>query len=156
MALPFFFGGYYSKSGFIESANSMKMGTKLSLFGICMGILYLILLYNGRVSMQQLLFGNAPSGINVLLFYIGGFVGTIMILMLSSCISHSIKVIEYVSSSLITVVGTQSLFIKYYKQFFGFNQSWIIIIMAASIIIVMCVLFHFLLIKYFPMLYKQR
>ena len=158
MALPFYIAGYLAKDKFLSFKPSFKwVPVLLGCFVLCT----LITRFHGRVSMLGIHFGQLAIiqgidtrsmtnyllcfGGDVILFYLNGMIGSIMILALALLPAPESPIITSLSKSLITVVGTQYLFITPIIHHIGYDQSgWVSIPLALGIFI-LCFLMHIIL-----------
>ncbi|MBR5391667.1 MAG: acyltransferase family protein [Prevotella sp.] len=148
MAMPFFTLGFYCKKKINDFAQSK--------YSVWFGLVFLILTLvittlHGRVSMKGVYFGSSslPYAIDVMIFYLNGLVGSLMVLFFSS-VFRKRQIVEDVAKSLITILCVQIGFIFVILKTIGFNASMYVTIILALIIVVLCYLIHKLLIKYCP------
>ena len=148
MAFPFFLLGYYIKDYLLDvSLEPNKWLFGFVLFGI---ITICITLYNGRVSMFGCVFGMRRWLIRVPLFYINGFIGSLMMICLSQLIKKRTKVCEIIAYSLISIVGFQEIFIHFYIKEIGQNQSFLISVLSSFVIIGLCCILHSFFKRFLP------
>ena len=158
MAFPFYAAGYYGKRFFLDGKESFKWGV---VFICCLVLTVLITRIQGRVSMMDVsfghlgeLFGNSRPGdlsiftraflriANIGLFYLNGFVGSGMILSLSLLPFPKTKIISSFSKALITVVGTQTIFITFITRYLGYNNDVLLSFGLSLTVFFLCFLLH--------------
>lgn len=140
MAMPFYLAGYYGRNHLNNRTVSYYY---LIPALICLVTTILLSLWNGKVSMVGVHFGNLPRGGSIPVFYLNGFIGSALILSLSLLPLPQIKSCSSLSKALITVVGLQGIFITVYSDLFGRNNSFIFSFVASCVIIGLCWLSHF-------------
>lgn len=136
MALPYFlFGHYLSKKGFMEIINDWKINL---LIAFIMGMtVYYILQINGPAQINVLSYGD-----NVLLNYLAGIVGSLMIFLIAKISTGIWHEREWIKT-----ISRNTLFIIFFHWFvltiWGMFISKIIIIMdiKVSFAFIMCVSF---------------
>lgn len=158
MAFPFYFAGYFFKDKFLALKPSFRWIVPLV---ACFIVSVLITRLHGRVSMVGVHFGQLAKiwsidfktplislsclGVDIVLFYLNGIVGSMMILSLALLPFPEISAVTSVSKSLITVVGTQYLFITPIIKCWGLDQPlWISILLSIGIF-ALCYLLHLVL-----------
>lgn len=161
MAFPFYVAGFRGKYFLLQKTVSFKWGF---LFIGCLLLTVAITHLQGRVSMLGVKFGSIgnnvfgdnymafPSWIrgflkiaDVVLFYLNGFIGSFMILFFSLFPFPEIKIVTSLSKSLITVVGTQYLFINPIINAIGYNNGFLLTASITICIYIFCYLLHLLL-----------
>lgn len=162
MAFPFYAIGYFGKDFLLKQNESLKWGVPF----ICFLILTVLITkyLHGRVSMLSVSFGNLAGTVfgdsvkecsltfraflriaNIVLFYLNGLIGSAMILSFSLLPFPKTKFITSLSKSLITVVGTQYVFINYISHTLGLNNGYILSIGLSLCVLFLCYLAHQLL-----------
>lgn len=162
MAFPFYAIGFYNKGYLLSRTSSPKWGFP---FVICFILTVLITKYlHGRVSMISVSFGNLAGTLfgdsaktlplfsrallriaNIALFYINGLIGSTMILSFSLLPWPKLDFVTSLSKSLITVVGTQSLFIGFIESWIGLNNNLIFSIGLSLCVFLLCYGVHHVL-----------
>ena len=163
MALPFYAFGYFMRDFFLTRKESVKWVIP---FICCFALTVLITKFlQGRVSMVGVSFGHlydnplfkeAAKGYSaiavmllkiaeILLFYINGLIGSAMIITFSLLPFAKIKFISPLSKSLITVVGTQTIFNKAIIRYFGYNNSLLLSLVFALCVFALCYICHIIL-----------
>jgi hypothetical protein len=108
MVLPFFAAGYYSKSLLTWHTDKYKM------FLITIGLILISLFFsyiNGYSNVYLRAFGNFPT-----LYYLGAFVGIMMLIMISKMFDQwKTNVICVLSSGTIVIMGLHGVVILYLK-----------------------------------------
>ena len=141
MAIPFYYLGFALKKPALQTKPSIRF---LIPSILCMILTVLITRFHGRVSMYGVHLGQfaqymgielqeiaVPTrlcylGVDVILFYLNGVVGSLMVIFLSLLPWPEWPAVTSLSKSLITVVGTQYFFITPITKYLGFNQPfWI-------------------------------
>lgn len=148
MAMPFYGLGYVYKDKLLAVAK-IKHPLVLSLFTFCIALL--IMLINGSVSMWSVLFG-AFGNFSIPLFYMHGFVGTLMILSLCSIMNKSYPIITKCANSLISILGLQALFIFLSDNFLKVEWTYLEAILISSVIMLLCIGCNEIIIRYCPIL----
>ena len=157
MAFPFYYFGYKFNASFLDRKPSFRY---LLPFVVCLALNITITRLHGRVSMMSVHFGqfarqfgfeptslSIPArlsflGGDVLLFYLNGLLGSAAILSLALLPAPNASLITQLAKSLITVLGTQYLFISPFVHHFGLDHSlWASALLSISIFIV-CYLMH--------------
>ncbi len=158
MAFPFYFAGFLFKDKFLAIKPSFQWVVPLV---VCFVLSVLITRLHGRVSMVSVHFGQLAKiwsidfktplislsflGADIFLFYLNGFIGSFMILSLALLPFPDIPVVTTISKSLITVVGTQYLFITPIIKYWGLDQPlWMSIFLSFGIL-ALCSLLHLVL-----------
>lgn len=157
MAFPFYFLGfcsrkYYDNHSYIVLSNIHIIVGVLIFAVLC----FLLTTVNGRVSMFSTSFGHAVFPFNVLLFYINGVIGSIMILLISFLFKTENKIISLTAGSLITILGFQEplLDIIRYKED---EHIFLLTIFVSIFITIVCVILHQAIMSYCPeLLGKNR
>ena len=148
MAMPFYGLGYVYKDKLLAVAK-IKHPLVLSLFTFCIALL--IMLINGSVSMWSVSFG-AFGNLSIPLFYMQGFVGTLMILSLCSIINKSYSIVTKCANSLISILGLQALFIFLSDNFLKVEWTYLEAILISSVIMLLCIGCNEIIIRYCPIL----
>ena len=161
MAFPFYAVGYYGKEIFLKRKESFKW---VIFFCCCLILTILITKIQGRVSMLGVSFGNIVATVfgdrlgelsmfsklfwrmaNISLFYLNGFIGSMMILSFSLLPFPKTKIVTSLSKALITVVGTQSIFNTLIIRHLGYNNGILLSIVLSLGVFFLCFLLHQLL-----------
>ena len=158
MAFPFYWVGV--------SFKGVLSKLKPSLFWIvlafsCLAATVFITQLHGRVSMSDVVFGHLSQVFNiqtdrlfvklacftgdVAIFYLNGIIGSIMILSFALLPFPKIPAMSAIAKSLITVIGTQYLFITPVIKYWGLNQPFWISASLSICIFALCFLSHLLL-----------
>lgn len=155
MAMPFYYLGYMLKP-YVIHLNFVKGIYKLEYLVISFIIVVCILKLNGSVSMWSIKFGNLSRYISIPLFYMGGISGSIMMLSFSSLFKKSRKYVTYMANSLISILGLQIPCIFIIDNLFGYDLEYCISLGIAAIVMGICVLGHYLIISYCPILIGKK
>lgn len=157
MAIPFYFIGYFFSMQ-LKTLDYAK--TKFYYIPVLLFINILISTFNGRVSMLGISYGHvnilgisyglADYFFRIPLFYINGFVGTLMVIYLSLFIKKHKNFFSSISNSLLTIVGMQSFIYYYYVKLTHYSFDFFIPFTTSIVIMVLCYGFHLLLERYFP------
>lgn len=133
MILPFYYVGYMLH----DKLTTLKY--RKSYIIICMACSALSVgmsLMNNRVSVHGFMFGSLPYHLNVLVFYLNAFVGSIALLLLSVIISRkNDERLPAVATALLPIVGLQWLFISPYQELTEFRYDLIIPVVYSAFII---------------------
>lgn len=153
MALPFFCFGYIAKTYTHYIFN--KSNTILIVYMLLSVLLLLIVSnFNGRVDIC-----TAKYGSNILLFYLGGILGTITICIISKIFCQSAKlkknqhhIINYSSGSLLVVgfnILAISIVTKFFYQFYDYLTPFMGVILG---VLIFCIFYPLILLcgKYAP------
>lgn len=172
MAFPFYAIGYYGRGALLKRKESINWSIPL----ICCLILTVLTTkyVHGRVSMMGVNFGNLEETLfhdsvksfsvaissllslaNILLFYLNGLVGSAMILSFSLLPIPKLRFISSLSKSLITVVGTQSIYINIVSHTWGLDNSFCLSIGLALCILLLCYLTHCILQHLYRLAYPK-
>ena len=155
MAFPFYAIGFFGKGYLSSRTSSFKWGAP---FVICLILTSLITHYlQGRVSMMTIGFGNIAGTLfgdsaktlpifsraalriaNIALFYVNGLIGSTMILSFSLLPWPKSDFVTSLSKSLITVVGTQSLFIGFLNKWIGIDNNLVLSIGLSLCVFILC------------------
>lgn len=155
MAFPFYAIGFFGKDYLLSRTSSLKWGIPFVISSI---LTVLITKYlHGRVSMISVSFGNLAGTLfgdsaktfpllsraflrfaNIALFYINGLIGSAMILSFSLLPWPKSGFVTSLSKSLITVVGTQYLFIGFINRWIGFNNHLVLSIGLSLCVFLLC------------------
>ena len=156
MALPFYLSGYLT-NGWLKNRKPSLL--YLIPFAACLTLTVLITRLHGRVSMVDINFGNLARavgmdstasipaklslfGADILLFYLNGLIGSMMMLSLTLLPVPRIAAVTPLSKSLITVLGTQYLFITPLIKYLGMDQPiWAGILLSVGVF-VLCYCMH--------------
>lgn len=146
MVLPFFLFG----SLFRYEINKYMPKFKPVYFWIAVCLIGTIMLciLNGKVSTKAISFGILPLPLNVFIFYLNAFIGSLMML-LASVVFKSRSFITNWATSLITILGAQPLFYLPYRALMPEGHLEFMIPVAA-IIFFACIAIHHFIIKYIP------
>ena len=159
MAFPFYAIGFFGKDYLLNRTPSIKWGIP---FVCCLILTVIITKYlHGRVSMIGVSFGNLAGTLfgdsakalpvfsrallriaNIALFYINGLIGSTMILSFSLLPLPKSKFVTSLSKSLITAVGTQSLFIGFITGWVGYNNNILTSIGLSLCVFLLCYVVH--------------
>jgi fucose 4-O-acetylase-like acetyltransferase len=157
MGLPFYALGYFCRELINHQVKSFKW---IIPFALCLTINIFITLYHGRVSMLGVGFGDLShqaimtghviefafwESVDILLFYLNGVIGSVMILAFSLLPFPKTKTITEISKSLITVVGAQYIFIHPLTRAIGFDNNYIVSFFLAILIYGLCYVVHLLI-----------
>ncbi|MBO4843792.1 MAG: acyltransferase family protein [Bacteroidales bacterium] len=161
MAFPFYMAGFYGRDFLLKRKESVKW---LIPSAVCLVLTVLITKIHGRVSMVSIKFGSLSytlygedasalpvylklflKGANVLLFYLNGMIGSAMIFSFSLLPFPKTGFITSLSKSLISVVGTQYLFINLIVYFWGLDNGYLISVLMSVIVFLLCYALHHVL-----------
>ena len=140
MAMPFYIAGIAGRRFLTTRQKSWKY---LFPVLICLVITSFLSRWNGKVSMVGIYFGNLPFGVSIPIFYLNGFIGSILILSISLLPFPESPGIKSLAMALITIVGIQGVFITIYTDLFGRNNSMVFSLFSTCVIILLCWLSHF-------------
>lgn len=147
MAFPF----YYIGNRYRKKIEQIVFKPKALLYaGICFFLLVALVSYNGRVSVSAVSFGSkeVPFLIRFSLFYINSFIGSMMMLFVSTCFKSN-RIITYLATSLITILGMQAIFNDPYRLLCP-PDNYLITLPLAILILFVCASIHWLIMKYIP------
>jgi hypothetical protein len=147
MVFPFYFTGAQFKDH-IEKII-FRRGSIVYAF-ICLFLIIGIVLINGRTSTRGIGFGTSPIPINIFLFYSAGLIGTLMVLFVSTKFKAN-KIITYIATSLITILGMQAIFNDPYRKLLP-EENYVMMIIISVVILLACTGIHWLIMKYCPIL----
>ena len=156
MSLPFYFAGYVYKDIINKFVKCSSSNSLLLLALGCFLLNFFFTSINGRVSIYGHKFGNLYIPLNILVFYLNGFLGSSGVFFLSSIVKVNETIAKRLADSLISVVGFQALFVYSYEYIFGFGQPFVISAIATVCIFVFCLLCHFLVMHICPQLLGKR
>ena len=160
MAFPFYIAGYLSKDYLLSKKPSTKY---LLPFAFCLIFTVLISLFHGRVSMMAVHFGQLAKSFgvepmsvsiparlcflcgDVILFYLNGLIGSAMILCLSLLPFPEMPAVGKLSQSLITVLGTQFIFISLAFRLIGPVHTLWGAILLSIVVFALCYGLHLIL-----------
>ena len=161
MSFPFYLAGFYFGDYLKSRPQSFKWAP---VFAACLLLTVLITKLQGRVSILQLRFGGlgitslgseyVKSSLlykgfvqcaNIVLYYLNGFIGSVMVLSLALLPFPKFDFIKALSKSLITVVGTQSLFTTVYRLSVGYDKGLLLSAGVSICILFLCYLLHLIL-----------
>lgn len=155
IALPFYLLGYRFQNRLLSLKPDFKW---IIAFLGSAAICFLITRVHGRVSLGFISFGQLATiqgidnsslpiyllcfGGDVLLFYLNGVIGSIMVISLALLPLPENPAVSQLSKALITVVGTQYLFINPILHSIGYdNTVWVTIPLSIGILI-LCYMMH--------------
>ena len=145
MALPFYLVGYYGKSMIQTLCMYRFRGLLAALF---LGASALLSSVNGKVSIMATVYGNTGHGIlDVALFYVNAFIGSLSILCIASHFPSSGRWVSFIARRSISIVGLQFIPIMIWIKYIGYNQPFLLSILFSIIIMASCVLFDLLVRK---------
>ena len=173
MAFPFYAIGFFGKDFLLKRNPSIKWGV---LFVGCLLMTVLITKYlQGRVSMLGVSFGNLAGTLfgnsvksfslisraflrvaNIVLFYTNGLIGSAMIISFSLLPFPKVKCITGLSKSLITVVGTQYIFISFISDWIGLNNNFFISCVLSLCVFLLCYMAHQILLPVYKLVKPRR
>ncbi len=140
MGLPFYIAGVFAG----PYLKTLQPNWRFILLVIpCLFLTVILSSLNGKVSMNGVFFGSLPMGLNMIVFYINAAIGCILVFAISLLPFPEWGFISSLGKSLITIVGLQIIFIRYYVHFFGADRPFFISFLAASIIMLICHILHF-------------
>lgn len=145
-AFPFYVCGFWAKD-FVD--NLMNKKYKILKALILFFILITITRIQGRVSLLGLMFGNTPRPFNYLLFYVNAFVGTLMMLYISSVFKKN-NHITNLAKALISFLGFQCIFNHLVGNIIGYNLEWYYTLLWSICILYICYGLHILVTNYTP------
>ncbi len=146
MALPFYLFGHYNKDIINTVITHRK---KILFFALFFVSTIFISSINGKVSMMGIKYGNTPYFIvNLILFYINGIVGTMMILCLSYSFSKESRIVKLSAYCSLSIVGLQIIPIRIWLRHIGYNASFPLTFIYSIFIMVICTVFHLITEKY--------
>ncbi len=146
MAFPFYCWGYLHKNHFLKIEKKGEFFLILAGL-VCLLCTFVLTLLNGRISMAFVNYGNLPYKLNVLVFYINGIVGSILILIISCCVKKEYKIIKWLSDSLVSILGYQYLIYMFVLGFIGYEGHSILKIFVSIAIMILSVVLHYMLTK---------
>jgi len=157
MAFPFYYFGSQFSTSFLDRKPSFRYLLPLV---VCLILNILITRLHGRVSMMSVHFGQfarqfgfEPASLSipvrlsflggdVLLFYLNGLIGSAVILCLALLPVPEFPFTTKLAKSLITVLGTQYLFISPLVRYIGYDHPlWASALLSIGIFLV-CYLLH--------------
>lgn len=123
------------------------------------GVILLLLLFtvlltmiNGRVSMMGVSFGSLFFPFSFMLFYLNGFIGSLLVLQISALYVKQIPLFTNISKALISILGFQGLFIPFFYGRLSLIEAFII----TPLVIATCYSLHLLVMKTIPFIYGQK
>ena len=145
MALPFYYLGFILKDILlrIKERSIIQLCAIFILF--CIGT-FMLTRYNGKVSMAAIHFGKIPF-LNVFIFYLNGFVGTVMIFVLSSFLKKSYNIINLTSNALISILGFQFPMYMFFLDKLGYNGRYMEKVFISIFVMVVCTCLHYIITK---------
>lgn len=139
MALPFYLTGFFCGPYMKKLQPNWRF---LLLVLPCLFLTGLLSYLNGKVSMNGVYFGSMPFGLNILVFYINAAIGSLLVFAISLLPFPQWNFVSFIGESLITIVGLQMVFIRFYHQIIGPDQNVFISTIAAILILLLCSLLH--------------
>lgn len=140
MAVPFYIIGYYAKE-VIQKTSEGRWHYLVML--LCLILTVLISNYNGKVSMMGCSFGRISFiPLRVLLFYLNGIIGSLMIMCLVGGVEKKVLWLIAPAKCAISIVGLQVIPIMIWYKTIGFNQDYLLSIAYSLLIILVCIVFH--------------
>lgn len=149
MAFPFFYVGFKYKDFIKRMLNTKGI---VILFPVFFIIVFATTKWNGLVSSWAVFFGYAKMPVNVCLYYIAGFSGTFMMLVVCSLLSKVNALSLFAANALISVLGLQMLFIFFVDNFIGYDLPYGKSFFVALMVYALCLAGHFVVAKYAPYL----
>lgn len=145
MVMPFFYGGYRFKKEIYEWCRKrgvLLLGIGMFLFNIPLAKL------NGRVSTDNVWFGEMFAPFNVVIFYFNAFTTSIGLLII--CMQFPAKRLVTISAkALITILCVQAFFCSTYWHVCAFT-NYLLAVATSVLIFIACVLIHQLFERYLP------
>lgn len=147
MAFPFYYLGSRYRQ---EIGRIIQRPYSIFYAFLCLMILIALVSLNGKVSVYDVSFGrnNLPAYISVPLFYLTAIVGSLMILFVSVQFKSN-RVITFLATSLITILGVQAIFNDPYRIFCP-PDNYLIMIPLALLILFACAGIHWFIMNNFP------
>ena len=143
MAYPFYIAGFKAKEFLKQQQASWRY--LIPVF-VCLAGTILLSRLNGKVSMSGVYFGGLPTGVNVIVFYLNAFIGSAMLLAFSLLPFPSLKSIRLLATSLLTIIGIQSIYIDLFSMATGgLNQPLWLSLIASVVILWLCFFTHLLI-----------
>lgn len=172
MAFPFYAIGYMGKGFLTHRKESILWGVP---FVCCLFLTVIITKYLlGRVSMLSVSFGHLAATVfgdsaedlslisrallrfaNIVLFYFNGLIGSAMILSFSLLPFPKTEFVTSLSKSLITVVGTQYIFVNFISLTLGLNNGYLLSFGLSLCVFFLCYLVHQLLLPVYSLAYPK-
>jgi fucose 4-O-acetylase-like acetyltransferase len=149
MIMPIYMLGYCFKKQ-ILALSEYKWFKFVWIIGFL--LVAIIMYYNGRVSTNRAWYGNGEVGLQplrIFLFYLSSLNGTFAIISLSSVFKRGGAWLKLTAESLITMMCIQYLFINVFNSFIG-SFSILGKFVEALVVMIACVISHFLITKYTP------
>lgn len=146
MAMPFYCCGFVARK-FLSNLENIKY--KLLIIAVAFVLVIVIMRINGNVSMWAIIFGKVRY-LCVPLFYICGFLGSIMLLFLCLLIPQRQGAVERYADSLISILGLQMFFISAIDNVLGYNLGYLLSFLLALAVFIFCIGGHFFLQKTCP------
>ena len=144
MAMPFYVAGSAGRSVFKTRKTSWGY---LLIILVCLIGTILLSRLNGKVSMVGVYFGNLPYNLSIPVFYLNGFIGSVMVLGISLLPIPELRIVKKLAPALITIVGIQGILITIYTDLFGKNNSFVFSFAMTCFIILLCWIAHYYLSK---------
>lgn len=155
VSYPFYFAGkHYSRQILAITSDFDKV--KFLRMALCLMLMIVLPLLNGKVSIYGIQLGDLHFPINVVTFYICATVGTMFALDLASFFTQPSKVISIIASSLISIVGFQKIFVNLFTDEFGYDNSEVLSSIIAISIMFICVVMHQATMRLFPCVFRKK
>jgi fucose 4-O-acetylase-like acetyltransferase len=149
MVFPFYYVGCKYK----DLIRKMVFQSNALVYAlICLLLLIGLVLLNGRASVCTVGFGDktVPFILRVCLFYMAAFIGSLMMLFVSTRFENN-RAVVFLAKSLITILGMQAIFCDPYRELCE-EGHYEIMIPLAFVILIACSCIHWLITKYAPFL----
>ena len=151
MVMPFFIVGSKYKLSLIDKiSNRYSLITGLVLFAISIVLTKL----NVRTSTYTMVYGHLIKPINIIVFYLNAIIASYGTLLIFKSFKSS-KIITMCANALISILCIQRLFYRSFHQW-GNRESILSCIIVSVFILVVCVLLHYVIEKYTPIIIGKK
>ena len=142
IALPFYYMGFLYKENINRFVTKYRSPITFAIGMILLSLNVFLTTINGRVSFLGHKFGTLHIPLNVIVFYLNAFIGSIGVFYLASLVKVKGSFSQRIANSLISVVGLQYFFITLFSYYFGKDQPFFISVLVTIIIMALCYLGH--------------
>ena len=156
MAFPLYFLGYYTRKLYNKGLLSSPSNWTCIMVAVALLVLcVLITKVNGRVSMNGFSFGHFKYPLNILLFYVNGVIGSLMVIFISLMLRKENRLITLTANALISILGFQ-VPLMCAIHCFEIGGNYLISSLLSIFIITVCVILNQLIMRVCPELLGKK
>lgn len=156
IALPFYYIGFLYKDNINRFVMTYRPTITFAIGLILLSLNVFLTTINGRVSVLGHTFGNLHLPLNVIVFYLNAFIGSIGVFCLAAVVKVKGSYPQRLANSLISIVGLQQFFITPFAYYVGMDQAFSISLFASIIIVALCYIGHSIIMHLCPQVLGKK